>query len=109
MSSIIKKFDKYFDHTLINTNQNFDYELSDIFFKDLKLKKADYNLNCANKNPGKTIGKIIEKSEILLKKINPDVFFVLGDTNSSLSSIAAKKLRIPIIHYEAGNRCNEKT
>tara|TARA_X000000950_G_scaffold234381_1_gene284301 strand:+ start:418 stop:1548 length:1131 start_codon:yes stop_codon:yes gene_type:complete len=108
LSSIIKKFDKYFDHTLINTNQNFDYELSDIFFKDLKLKKADYNLNCANKNPGKTIGKIIEKSEILLKKINPDVFFVLGDTNSSLSSIAAKKLRIPIFHYEAGNRCNDQ-
>ncbi len=108
LSSIIKKFDQYFDHKIINTNQNFDYELSEIFFKDLKLRKPDYNLNCANKTPGKTIGKILEKSEIVLKKIKPDVFFVLGDTNSALSSIVAKKLKIPIFHYEAGNRCHDQ-
>lgn len=108
LSSIIKKFDQYFDHKIINTNQNFDYELSEIFFKDLNLRKPDFNLNCANKTPGKTIGKILERSEILLKKIKPDVFFVLGDTNSALSSIVAKKLKIPIFHYEAGNRCNDQ-
>ena len=108
LSRIIKKFDTYFDHTIINTNQNFDYELSEIFFKDLNLRKANYNLNCASNSPGKTIGKIIEKTEKLLKKIKPDVFFVLGDTNSALSAVAAKKLKIPIFHFEAGNRCNDQ-
>tara|TARA_Y100000768_G_C23930781_1_gene659987 strand:+ start:41 stop:1165 length:1125 start_codon:yes stop_codon:yes gene_type:complete len=108
LSSILKKFDECFDHIMVNTNQNFDYELSKIFFNDLNLRDADYNLQCARKTSGKTIGNIIEKTEILLKKIKPDVFFVLGDTNSALSSIAAKKLKIPIFHYEAGNRCNDQ-
>ena len=105
LSQIIKKFDKFFTHKLIHTGQNYDYELNKIFFEDLKIRKPNFFLNAAGKDSNQSIGNIITKSSEVLKKIKPDALFILGDTNSGLSSIAAKKLKIPIFHFEAGNRC----
>lgn len=105
MSEIIKKFDQFFDHIFIHTGQNYDFELNQIFFDELKVRKPDFFLNVANKNLGVTIGSIISKSFKIFSEINPDALFVLGDTNSSLCEIPAKRLKIPIFHYEAGNRC----
>ena len=105
LSQIIKKFDKFFTHKLIHTGQNYDYELNKIFFEDLKIRKPNFFLNAAGKDSNQSIGNIIIKSSEVLKKIKPDALFILGDTNSGLSSIAAKKLKIPIFHFEAGNRC----
>ncbi len=105
LSRIIPKLDKFFDHTLVHTGQNYDYELNDIFFKDLKLKKPNEYLNCAKKTPSETIGNILIKFEKVCLKIKPNAILVLGDTNSCLSVIVAKKLKIPIFHLEAGNRC----
>lgn len=105
LSVIIKKFDKYFEHTLIHTGQNYDYNLNEIFFSELNLRKPDYFLGCAGKTPGQTIGNVISKSYDILSEVKPDGILILGDTNSSLSSIAAKRLKIPIFHMEAGNRC----
>lgn len=105
MSEIIKKCDKYFDHILIHTGQNYDYNLNQIFFDDLGLKNPTEYLDVATDNLGKTIGNIIEKSYDSLIKYNPDALLVLGDTNSCLSTIPAKRLHIPIFHLEAGNRC----
>lgn len=104
MSEIIKAFNKYFDHKLIFTGQNYSKELSSFFFKNFKIK-PDFNLNINNKSPALAISGIIKETDEILKKINPDCFFVLGDTNSALSAIIAKKRKIPIFHYEAGNRC----
>ena len=105
LSRIINKFDQYFDHILVNTSQNYDNELNKIFFKDLKIRKPNYNLDLREKNSIKFIGKsLIEVNKILTKE-KPDAFFILGDTNSTLSVIAAKKKKIPIFHMEAGNRC----
>jgi UDP-N-acetylglucosamine 2-epimerase len=105
LSVIIKKFDDYFDHTLIHTGQNYDYELNEIFFKDLDIRMPDYYLNSLNTSPISTIANCLIEIDPILEKVNPDVFFVLGDTNSSLTTIAAKRRKIPIFHYEAGNRC----
>ncbi|MCS3555846.1 MULTISPECIES: non-hydrolyzing UDP-N-acetylglucosamine 2-epimerase [unclassified Sphingobacterium] len=105
LAECIKKFDTYFDHVLIHTGQNYDYELNEIFFEDLGLRKPDYFLNVAGKHLGETIGNVIAKSYELLTKELPDALLVLGDTNSVLSTIAAKRLKIPIFHMEAGNRC----
>ena len=105
LSIILKKFDKYFDHILINTNQNFDYELNEIFFNQLKLKKPKYNLSISGKTPSETIGNIIIAVDKVLEEVNPDAVFILGDTNSALSALSAKKRKIPIFHMEAGNRC----
>jgi UDP-N-acetylglucosamine 2-epimerase (non-hydrolysing) len=105
MSQIIAKFDYFFDHTFIHTGQNYDYELNEIFFKELKVRKPDFFLEVADKNLGKTIGSIISNSYDIFLKLKPDALFVLGDTNSSLCEIPAKRLKIPIFHYEAGNRC----
>jgi UDP-N-acetyl-L-fucosamine synthase len=105
LSRIIYKFDKYFNHTLIHTGQNYDYELNEIFFKDLKIKQPNYYLNAAKDTSVKTIGNILVKIDDLIKKISPDCVFFLGDTNSALSAIAFKKYKIPIFHFEAGNRC----
>tara|TARA_B100001939_G_scaffold346646_1_gene365929 strand:- start:225 stop:1364 length:1140 start_codon:yes stop_codon:yes gene_type:complete len=105
LSLIIKKFDKYFDHYFIHTGQNYDFELNEIFFNELEIREPNYFLNVAEKSLGDTIGNIISKSYKLFKEINPDALFVLGDTNSSLCEISAKRLKIPIFHYEAGNRC----
>ena len=105
LSCIIKRFDNYFDHILVHTGQNYDYNLNEIFFEELDIREPDYFLNSAGINVGETIGNIISKSYSLFSKIKPDGILILGDTNSSLSAIAAKRLKIPIFHMEAGNRC----
>ncbi|WGQ12742.1 non-hydrolyzing UDP-N-acetylglucosamine 2-epimerase [Sphingobacterium faecium] len=105
LAECIKKCDKYFDHVLIHTGQNYDYELNEIFFEDLGLRKPNYFLNVAGSNLGETIGNVIAKSFEVLIAERPDALLVLGDTNSVLSTIAAKRLKIPIFHMEAGNRC----
>jgi UDP-N-acetylglucosamine 2-epimerase (non-hydrolysing) len=105
LAECIKKSDTYFDHILIHTGQNYDYELNEIFFEDLGLRKPDYFLNVAGGHLGETIGNVIAKSYEVLSKEKPDALLVLGDTNSVLSTIAAKRLKIPIFHMEAGNRC----
>tara|TARA_Y100001935_G_C17306776_1_gene512818 strand:+ start:2238 stop:3371 length:1134 start_codon:yes stop_codon:yes gene_type:complete len=107
LSAIIKRLNQSssIDHYLIHTGQNYDKELNEIFFKDLNIKKPDYYLDAASDSPSSTVGNILISLEPLLKKIDPDSFLVLGDTNSCLSSIVAKKMKIPVFHYEAGNRC----
>tara|TARA_B100002019_G_scaffold292735_1_gene316882 strand:- start:830 stop:1960 length:1131 start_codon:yes stop_codon:yes gene_type:complete len=105
LSRIIPKLDKFTNHCLVHTGQNYDYELNEIFFKDLELRKPNYFLNAACENSIQTIGKILIEIDIILEKIKPDAVLVLGDTNSCLSLIAAKKKKIPTFHFEAGNRC----
>jgi UDP-N-acetylglucosamine 2-epimerase (non-hydrolysing) len=105
LSAVIKCADKYFDHTLVHTGQNWDYTLNEIFFKDLGLREPDYYLESVGKNLGETIGNIISKSYDVMLKEKPDALLILGDTNSALSAISAKRLKIPIFHMEAGNRC----
>ena len=107
LSCVISKLDKYCDHLLVHTGQNYDYELNEIFFDDLKLRKPDYFLNSADESfsPANTIGNIISEVDKVLSEINPDALLVLGDTNSCLSVIPAKRRKIPIFHMEAGNRC----
>ncbi|WP_150451207.1 non-hydrolyzing UDP-N-acetylglucosamine 2-epimerase [Arenibacter lacus] len=92
-------------HTLVHTGQNYDYELNEIFFEDLGIRRPDYFLNAAGKNASETVGNIIIKIDPLLEEIDPDAFLVLGDTNSCLCAIPAKKRKIPVFHMEAGNRC----
>jgi len=105
LSRIISLLDQYCDHTLVHTGQNYDYELNQIFFEDLEIKMPDYFLNSAGTNPSQTIGKIIIAFDEILEKIKPDSVLILGDTNSCLSVIPAKRRKIPIFHMEAGNRC----
>jgi len=105
LAECIKKCDLFFEHILIHTGQNYDYELNEIFFEDLDLRKPDYFLNVAGAHLGETIGNVIAKSYEILAKEMPDALLVLGDTNSVLCTIAAKRLKIPIFHMEAGNRC----
>ena len=107
LSRIIIKLDytECIEHILIHTGQNYDYELNEIFFKDLGLKKPDYFLNCSGSNATITAGQILINIDPILEKVKPNAFLVLGDTNSCLSAIAAKKRKIPIFHMEAGNRC----
>jgi UDP-N-acetylglucosamine 2-epimerase len=105
LSEIIKLADKVFNHCLIHTGQNYDYQLNEIFFNDLELREPDYFLNVVGVNLGETIGNVISKSYDVLVKEKPDALLVLGDTNSVLCTIAAKRLKIPIFHMESGNRC----
>lgn len=105
LSSIIKKFDDIFDHKLVHTGQNYDFELNEIFFSDLNLKKPDYFLDAASDSATKTIGNVISLTDDVLIKESPDAVMILGDTNSCLSVIAAKNRKIPTFHFEAGNRC----
>ena len=105
LSSIIKKFNDIFDHKLIHTGQNYDFELNEIFFSDLNLKKPDYFLDAASDSATKTIGNVIGLTDDVLKNESPDAVMILGDTNSCLSVIAAKNRKIPTFHFEAGNRC----
>ncbi|HBJ97521.1 MAG TPA: UDP-N-acetylglucosamine 2-epimerase (non-hydrolyzing), partial [Clostridiales bacterium] len=105
LSETIKKCDKYFDQTLVHTGQNYDYELNKIFFEDLALRKPNCYLNVVGQNLGQTMGNIIEKTYELMVEKKPDAVLVLGDTNSCLSAISAKRLHIPVFHMEAGNRC----
>ncbi len=108
MSEIIKKCDKYFDHVLVHTGQNYDYTLNEVFFNDLGLRKPDYYLGVVGENLGQTMGNIISKSYELMNEVKPDAIIVLGDTNSCLSVISAKRLKIPVFHMEAGNRCKDE-
>lgn len=108
MSAIIKKADKYFDHVLVHTGQNYDYNLNEVFFKELGLREPDYYLGVVGNNIGETMGNVIAKSYNLMAEVRPDAVIVLGDTNSCLSIIAAKRLKIPIFHMEAGNRCKDE-
>ena len=105
LSEVIKCCDRYFDHLLVHTGQNYDYRLNGIFFEDLGLRQPDYYLDCVGKDLGETMGGIIAKSYEVLLKERPDAILLLGDTNSALSAISAKRLKIPIFHMEAGNRC----
>ena len=107
LSRVFSVLDKYCDHILIHTGQNYDYELNQIFFDDLNIKKPDFFLNSAKNSKGvaNTIGNLITKVDEVLEKVKPDAMLVLGDTNSCLSAIPAKRRKIPILHMEAGNRC----
>lgn len=105
LSEVIKKCDKYFDQVLVHTGQNYDYTLNQIFFEDLGLRQPDYYLDAVGSDLGETIGNIIAKSYKLISEVKPDAFLVLGDTNSALAAISAKRLKVPIFHMEAGNRC----
>lgn len=105
LSEVIKCADRYFDHILVHTGQNWDYTLNQIFFEDLGLRKPDHYLEAVGNDLGETIGNIITRSYKLLNEIKPDALLILGDTNSALAAISAKRLKIPIFHMEAGNRC----
>ncbi|WP_312470575.1 non-hydrolyzing UDP-N-acetylglucosamine 2-epimerase [Neobacillus sp.] len=105
LSEVIKACDRYFNHVLVHTGQNWDYTLNDIFFEELGLRQPDHFLGVVGEDLGETMGNIISCSYKILKQENPDALLILGDTNSCLSAIAAKRLKIPIFHMEAGNRC----
>ena len=105
MSRVIFELDKYTNHILVHTGQNFDYELNEVFFKDLDIRKPDYFLGAVGADAMQTIAKIIEKSSEVLKDEKPDAVMFYGDTNSCLAVIPAKRMKIPIFHMEAGNRC----
>ncbi|MFD0673621.1 non-hydrolyzing UDP-N-acetylglucosamine 2-epimerase [Cohnella sp. GCM10027633] len=105
LSEFIKKADVYFDHIFVHTGQNYDYNLNEIFYDDLSLRKPDHFLNVVGDHLGATMGNIIAKSYELMEATQPDALLILGDTNSALSAISAKRLKIPIFHMEAGNRC----
>lgn len=108
MSAIIRKCDKYFDHVLVHTGQNYDYQLNEVFFQDLGLREPDHYLGVVGQNLGQTMGNVIAKSYELMEKVRPDALIVLGDTNSCLCVISAKRLKIPVFHMEAGNRCKDE-
>jgi len=105
LSEVIKACDRYFNHVLVHTGQNWDYTLNQVFFEDLELREPDYYLDSVGSHLGETIGNIIAKSYEVLSKEKPDALLILGDTNSALCAISAKRLKIPIFHMEAGNRC----
>ena len=105
LSAVIRCADRYFDHVLVHTGQNYAPELNDVFFRDLQLRKPDYYLEAVGADLGETLGSIIAKSYKVMLAEKPDALLVLGDTNSALSAISAKRLKIPIFHMEAGNRC----
>lgn len=105
LSRVIAALDRNTDHVLIHTGQNYDYELNGIFFEDLEIRKPDYFLEAAGKSAAETIGNVIAKSDEAFGKVQPDAMLVLGDTNSCLAAIAAKRRKIPVFHMEAGNRC----
>ena len=108
LSAVIKKCDRYFDQILVHTGQNYDYELNQVFFDDLGLRAPDFYLDAVGADLGETIGNIIAKSYSIMVEQQPDALLILGDTNSCLSAIAAKRLHIPIFHMEAGNRCKDE-
>ena len=105
LSEIIKKSDEYFEHILVHTGQNYDYILNQVFFVEMEIREPNYYLNVVDNNLGQTLGNIISKSYEIMIQVEPDALLVLGDTNSCLSVISAKRLKIPVFHMEAGNRC----
>ena len=104
LSRVIAKLDIFTNHILVHTGQNYDYELNEIFFEDLEIRKPDYFLSIDTSSLGKSLGQILSKTEEVLKKENPDAMLVLGDTNSCISALIAKRMKIPVYHMEAGNR-----
>ncbi len=105
LSRVMAELDKYTQHIIVHTGQNFDYELNEIFFQELHIRKPDYFLEAAGKNAAETIAQVIRKSDELMEEVKPDAVLLYGDTNSCLSVISAKRKKIPIFHMEAGNRC----
>lgn len=105
LSRVMAKLDQYCDHVNVHTGQNYDYELNEIFFQDLEVRKPDHFLNAAGANAAETIGKVIIAVDAVLGQVSPDAILLLGDTNSCLAAIPAKRRKIPIFHMEAGNRC----
>lgn len=105
LSRVMAELDKYTSHVIVHTGQNYDYELNEIFFQELHIRKPDYFLNAAGKNAAETIAKVIQSSDELMERVKPDALLLYGDTNSCLSVISAKRRKIPIFHMEAGNRC----
>ncbi|WP_257285968.1 non-hydrolyzing UDP-N-acetylglucosamine 2-epimerase [Endozoicomonas sp. SESOKO1] len=105
LSRVLAKLDEHCEHILVHTGQNYDYELNEVFFNDLSVRKPDYFLNAAGKNAAETIGKVIIKVDQVLEEVQPEAMLVLGDTNSCISALPAKRRKIPIFHMEAGNRC----
>jgi len=105
MSRVIAEFDKNTEHTLVHTGQNYDYELNQVFFEDLGIRTPDYFLDAVGETVAATIGKIIDKADVVMSQVQPDAVLLYGDTNSCLSVIAAKRRKIPVFHLEAGNRC----
>jgi len=105
LSRVLAALDKYTDHVLVHTGQNYDYELNEVFFKDLDLRKPDYFLAAAGATPAATIGQLIEKVDPVMASEKPEAVLILGDTNSCLAAIPAKRRKIPVFHMEAGNRC----
>ncbi|MBN1630308.1 MAG: UDP-N-acetylglucosamine 2-epimerase (non-hydrolyzing) [Thermoleophilia bacterium] len=105
LSRVMAAFDRYFDHVLVHTGQNYDYELNQIFFDDLALRSPDHFLEAAGATAAETIGQVIARADAVLREVRPDAVLILGDTNSCLAAISAKRLRIPVFHMEAGNRC----
>ncbi len=108
LSSTLKKCDQYFDHVLVHTGQNWDYTLNQVFFEDLQLREPDHYLDSVGKTLGETLGNILAKSYDVMVKEKPDALLILGDTNSALSAICAKRLKIPVFHMEAGSRCYDE-
>ena len=105
LSRVMAKLDQYTDHVIVHTGQNYDFELNEVFFQDLEIRKPDYFLEAAGSNAAETIGNTICKLDPILEEVQPEALLVLGDTNSCLSAIPAKRRQIPIFHMEAGNRC----
>lgn len=105
LARVLAELNASADHVLVHTGQNFDYELNEVFFKDLEIKKPDYFLSAAGKTPAETIARVIEKVDLVLEKEKPEAVLILGDTNSCLAAIPAKRRKIPVFHMEAGNRC----
>src|SRR6516225_10880823 len=105
LSRVIAALDRYTDHVLVHTGQNYDYELNQVFFQDLEVRQPDFFLQAAGRNAAETIGLVIMKSDETLAQVRPDAVLILGDTNSCLAAIAAKRRKIPVFHMEAGNRC----
>ncbi|MBY8200477.1 UDP-N-acetylglucosamine 2-epimerase (non-hydrolyzing) [Vibrio fluvialis] len=105
LSRVLAKLDEHCEHILVHTGQNYDYELNEVFFNDLGVRKPDYFLNAAGKNAAETIGQVIIKIDEVLEQVQPEAMLVLGDTNSCISALPAKRRKVPIFHMEAGNRC----
>ena len=105
LSRVFAKLDEHCEHTLVHTGQNYDYELNQVFFEDLGIRKPDYFLDAAGKNAAETIGQVIIKVDQIIEAVNPEAMLILGDTNSCLAAIPAKRRKVPVFHMEAGNRC----
>jgi UDP-N-acetylglucosamine 2-epimerase len=105
LAATIKRLDEFTDHVLVHTGQNYDYELNEVFFEDLGLRKPDHFLNADTSSLGRALGSILEKTEEVLLAERPDAFVILGDTNSCISAVIAKRMKVPVFHMEAGNRC----